>query len=527
MAVTVAGLDFIEIDYCENITYNDMDGTDAVDYKQGSYSTYATKRASGDNDCTFTPASSKDLSGTGVHLRFQALFAQGQLINTFAAGGIQLGISDGTNTGFWYVSGKDTYPGGWQPFVVDVSASVDSGTKPTNMNAITSVIIRVNLSALAKNVDNVWIDNVCVCNGLSAYGDLTGPFSIEDIFAADNDPTLGIGVLSKFGGVYYCTGELEIGDSAGVNACDFNATEQTLIFLDKLVDSSLYGITVVDNGTGLTDFQLGTKVGSSGVSGCIIGVEDLSQTPLWSFDGSDPDVDHFKIYGSTFFGADGMAFPSNATDVEVLNSAFNNNGIILVDTAVITNCNFIGAVGNGAIQIVSTSHNVTYCNFINNVYAIEHPAQGTYSYSNLVFSGNTDDIYYTAAASSGVLTINATDSDPSTYDILNPTGNSVSIINSVDLTITVLDVNQDPIQDVQTAIKLLDSPFTVLMNEDTLSSGIATEPYNYLGAVDIVCTARKSETTDDPRFKAFSGTGQISDKGFTLTITLIEQPLPI
>ena len=101
MTVTVAELNFTSIDYCENATYNSGDGTDGVDYKEGSYSVYQTLKAAGNNDFTFTPSSTIDMSGTGVHLRFWGLFMQGSLINN-----IQVGITDGTNTGYWVVAAR-------------------------------------------------------------------------------------------------------------------------------------------------------------------------------------------------------------------------------------------------------------------------------------------------------------------------------------------------------------------------------------------------------------------------------------
>jgi hypothetical protein len=65
------------------------------------------------------------------------------------------------------------------------------------------------------------------------------------------------------------------------------------------------------------------------------------------------------------------------------------------------------------------------------------------------------------------------------------------------------------------------------MNEDTLATGIATEDYNYVGAVDVVVKVRKSEDTDDPRYVAFSKIDKITSDGLNLAVTLKEQSLPI
>ncbi|OGY14335.1 MAG: hypothetical protein A3A58_01565 [Candidatus Blackburnbacteria bacterium RIFCSPLOWO2_01_FULL_41_27] len=85
---------------------------------------------------------------------------------------------------------------------------------------------------------------------------------------------------------------------------------------------------------------------------------------------------------------------------------------------------------------------------------IQHPAQGSFTYTDLIFAGNNYDINYTAAASSGVLTINASGtSNPATSKILNATGNSVSILNTKTLTITVKDVDNSAIQAAQVWIQ--------------------------------------------------------------------------
>lgn len=98
---------------------------------------------------------------------------------------------------------------------------------------------------------------------------------------------------------------------------------------------------------------------------------------------------------------------------------------------------------------------------------------------------------------------------------------------SVALVVTVKDENRDPIENAQTSIRLLNSPFTQLMNEDTIATGVASENYSYAGDVDIVIKVRKSEGSDDPRYIAYSKIDKITSDGLDLAVTLKEQPLPI
>ena len=123
--------------------------------------------------------------------------------------------------------------------------------------------------------------------------------------------------------------------------------------------------------------------------------------------------------------------------------------------------------------------------------------------------------------------INATDSDPGTTEETASTKGATIIDNTVTITITVLDTDNVAIVGAQTSVHLQDSPFTELMNEDTIAGGVATENYNYAGAVDVVVKVRKSDDLDDPRYKAYSSSQVIGASGLTLTVTLEEQPLPI
>ena len=179
MPIAVVGKNYTLISTCDLITsqgaWTGVDTADTVDKKQGASSLCGTLKAAGANNTTFIPTGSPttklDLSGE-KHLRFWFLITSGALVELYANGGIQFWATDGTNIGYWYVGGRDTYSGGWQNFVVDLTKGVDSGTKPTDMSQITQIGTRHVLTAAGKNVDNVWIDHFCVCDGLVVSGDI-------------------------------------------------------------------------------------------------------------------------------------------------------------------------------------------------------------------------------------------------------------------------------------------------------------------------------------------------------------------
>lgn len=519
MAITVSGKNYTQISGCESITdggdWTGVDTQDNKNFKEGSYSLCGTLKANGDNDAVFTPTVAVDMSGT-KHLRFWYICTSGGLLNTFAGGGIQVGISDGINTGFWKLAGRDTYEGGWINLVVDVSSGVDSGTKPTNMNAITEITIRNN-QTLGKNVDNVWIDNLCLCDGIIAYGDDAGGyFDFDAIFNVDDDPAVGgWGIIRRIGGQYFLTGSVEFGDASGSSGTKFQAKAQVVVFENRKVNSGLYGFTVVDNGTGTTEFILGDKAGTAGIEGCVIRVADITQTPKYKVDGgTDTDVDNFKLYGSTFLDASTLKFPDDAVNVEVLNCSFESCDEVLATTCVIKNCNFVSANDEAFVLPSGNTHKLEYCNFINNPDAWRIPNAGSYTCKGCKFINNTNDIDNT---SGGPVTINKTNlADPTTH-----TGDT-TIQGAVDLTITVVDSTNTPIENAQCAI-FKTSDDTQLMNEDTLATGVATEVYTGSTPIDIYVRIRKS-STGATKYVPASTTGTVTSGGFSAKITLAEDP---
>jgi len=533
MAITVSGKNYTQISSCDTGSSGGQWGLspteDSANKKEGVASICDCLKSAGDNNWVFTPTSSVDLSGT-KHLRIWMILTHGGLINTYANGGIQIGITDGTNTGYWYVGGKDSYPGGWHNFVVDTSKVVDAGTKPTNMNAITAITIRVNLTGLGKNVDNIWVDNLCVCDGLITYGDNVGEYyDFEDIFSICDDPSIGgWGILTKKVGTYCLVGSLDIGDSASSSGTKFQAKSQVVVFENRPnkndtlsnINANLMNITVVDNGTGTTEFILGEKSGTQGISGCTVRTQDPAQIAKFDIIATDTDISDFKLYGSTVLDAGSISLPTNGVNKEALNCNFEKCGQVAADTCVVKYCNFISAdtAVDAAVLINDDPHYVTDCNFISCDKAIEIDTlgDGTYDFTNLKFSGSiTADVNNTCGSS---LTVNKLGtSDPTSY-----TGSTVVFAATVTLTVTVVDKNNDPIENAQTAIWKPTDFVTPLMNEDTLASGIATEDYSGSTPQDIIVRIRKSSTGATKYIPASTTGTIIANTGYSVKITLQE-----
>jgi len=135
----------------------------------------------------------------------------------------------------------------------------------------------------------------------------------------------------------------------------------------------------------------------------------------------------------------------------------------------------------------------------------------------------TGDSFYTERSNSkGIIVVNGGAGTVDYYT--DDDGNTWTPPTSVTLSVLVQDVDKNPIQDAQTSIFLVDSPYTQLMNEDTLASGLATEAYDYVGDVDVVVRVRKSDDLDSPRYRAFSDVQTITASGLSLTVTLRQNP---
>ena len=596
MAISVVGKNYTQISSCDLAssggTWSTMSpAADSGAYKEGAASLSFICKSLGNNDIVFTPTGAVNL--LNKHLRFWFISTHGKLLETYANGGLQVGVTGGGNTGWWKVLGRSgdyAYPGGWINCVIDTSKACDSGTKPTDMTAITVITFRVVLTGTGKNAANTWIDNLCVCDGLVAYGDydstpltlnvvaaagtfsrgsgsfvtdgfrvgmrivtsgftnggnnttkviltvatlvitvtditglvnesgggderIRGFFDLNDIFTADDATTLGIGIIRQIGGQYFVVGSFEIGLASGSAETKFQAKSSVLVFENRRVNDVLYAINVVDNGTGTTMFLLGSKSGSSGIEGCMIRTQSSAQTCKFTLDGkTDTDVDYFNLYGTTFYDAGVISFPPNSANVEVLNCNFEAGSNVIVNTAVVKNCNFVSS-DTAAVKMSSASHHVTDCNFVGCSRGVLIDTYvASYPFDNLKFSGCTYDVHNTSGSAIEVGKSNG--SNPTTYD---PAGNVVTFTGSIILTMTVKTEGGAVIAGALAYIDNNDvTPF--IMNTTTNESGVATTSYTGSPVTNARWRVRKYG------YKAYAMLLSIAGDNISLPVTLVADP---
>ena len=428
MAGTVT-TDQTEIHDCDALS--DWTNTPTLDLEvyiegTGSLSKKISKTTS-DHMKTITSA---DLSDTIIY----AWILGGSIaqFNTKALGGIGISVSDGVNTDTWYIAGSDTgYEGGWQCLAVRTTTTPDVDNS-ANLAAITSVGVHFDITASAAKI-NCWWDRMAFGTSLTIYAGTSGsPATFDDIVSAEE--TNKYGIVTTVEGILMCQGKINFGSTtAGVDTY-FKDTSEVIVFRDRAFGTDFYDIKLQGNATAtVQEIYFGTKSGTRGISGCMFRAAGATK---YTVTATDINVLKMGFYGCTFFDASTVSLPNSSTDKDVIDCTFEKCGEVKVLICNVTYSSFIDADDNG-IEVIANTFNVTYCNFINCPDGVEITTGATYGFNNMQFSGCTYDIEN--SGNSANVIINATDSNPSTYQNTGTPPGTTVINNAVTLKVTVKD----------------------------------------------------------------------------------------
>ena len=141
-----------------------------------------------------------------------------------------------------------------------------------------------------------------------------------------------------------------------------------------------------------------------------------------------------------------------------------------------------------------------------------------YTYSDLEFSGNTNDVDNSTSPANVVAISKTGTSNPATF----PSGDFVAILGSVTIQVTVKDISGVAIQNAQTGIFTTDND-TELLNADTNASGIASTSYSGSTPRQVKVWIRKA-SSGATKYKNYSSVQNISASGLTLDVTMVEDP---
>lgn len=255
---------------------------------------------------------------TGTHLRlYISLTYMGYWAPTNA---VQIWLTGGATQYITIFNSAADYKGGWYDVILDTALF-----NTVTLSAVTQVGLRVNTTSKPRGVINSFTDNWRYSNGTQMTSTTTEAFSLTDAAGVDAPADLSRldGIIKLVDGILFTPGELLIGGTGAENA-NFVSTNETVVFPDRQVTSSLYKLKTQE-GTGNTDIT---------ISGMVC-----------------------KTVGTT--GAE-IDFSSSLNSLDVQSSAFINMGTVTLTptvTAPVFTGNSFTDCGTTALNFEATSCN--------------------------------------------------------------------------------------------------------------------------------------------------------------------------
>jgi hypothetical protein len=452
--------------------------------------------------------------------------------DTLANGGVRYYLEDSAgNAVALYVGGGDKtgvwWGAGWQAFAVyldstwtpaNVTYEQIAGTAFPDLTSIAKVGVGFKILSKAIGLSpNVFWDVCYAVDYLQITGGTaTDPATFKDLADADSSTTNAWGIIVESQpGVYEIQGVIRIGDTA--TDTYFIDKGNLVIFRDAWVPDGLYKIDVYRGSANTTVFQLGEKSGEAGINGCVFRAPSNKRYRLDSYTNYDVTAmatGDVGIYGTSVYYAYEVKLPDSSYG-EVLTSNFINSGTVYAyQTTIKGGTNFIGS--SVEALWLPLNHNTSNCNLISNYIGVMLTAEGTYTFDAIKFTGNTYDIENTTT---GTITVNCVNgSNPTTT--YNPNGGTTNIINTVYVTVDVVDKNLNPIEGAQVWVYNLTDGVEI-MNQATDTNGRAQTTVNYTGDKSLEIRVRKS-TPPTTRYIPVRTYGTLTSDGFSTTITLYE-----
>lgn len=452
----------------------------------------------------------------------------------------------------WRLGGGDVaangYTGGWNCAVIDPTSAGTNDVGSYSAASVQYIGIHYDGSA-ASRAENLFVDSIMAGSGIRITGTETtageGWQEVVDYCTDRANRAWGF-IQQKEQGIFSIYGALYVGDSAQAAVTSLTDSSRIFKFADyqyydnistptlaSSISDGFHGLIVEDHASYTTTFKDGIKVGSaSGRSGStFLGATYADCT--FDLYGSLNAASLTTLYATILNGITGGITWGNDANHEMLAVTVTKSGQFdPVGAVVIRGCVFSELYDDGTADasknsavLWNTNIDMEDCSFIANSHAgsdiahgIEHPAAGTFSYTDLVFSGNEIDVHFSAAT--GNLIINkAGTSNPATST--DDSTGTVTIQGSVTTKVTVVDADNLPINLAQVGV-YLSSDGTEVMNLDTNASGIASTTFAGTTPAAVSIKVRKS-SPGDTRYENFSTTGTIQpSSGLDITVVLTE-----
>jgi hypothetical protein len=456
-----------ELNSCDSVTGWTSDSSPATDNSTGSFyqgSASITDQASNTAWEAYTTNDTATSTTFNINMNSVTVYmmVKDNLVETFANGGVQLEIGDGTNRIAYNVGGNNAVGLSVSPFFntykLDVSVIVatpgsftaQAGSEASlNQGAITQVGFgTIHLAKAVGSVDNLKIDNFkYVANGsyaLTINGGSSGtPISMATVKTADVSGGWGM-ISNPLGTQYGFFAPTQWGNPSTVADHYFSASNEQWYWIGD--NSGGHAV-----GTGNFPFRLvsnATDTGSFVISNVVI----VNTGTGADFDASDTNFETIQIDGCTMIGLASFSTPSSGgTSRYCTNTIFSSCGQITANGADMTGCSVSGYEGTsdtGAlVWDISTNPNsilddMTFTKGTASTHGIEFGTSSPTSMTlnGLTFSGyngsdgQTDSAIY-FARTSGTVTVNLSNMSTPTY---KSAGATITFVAAVTVTLTGL-----------------------------------------------------------------------------------------
>lgn len=438
-------------------------------------------------------------------------------IGKSSTGGMLTGVASSANGRFWCIGGqfsKTTLPDKRMNYAIEV-ATADTGYYTTgsapDLSAITELYI-LNQSyygAAAVKFSELWLLNEVVLAG----GTASNPINFLDIVRVINEGSGHLPIAVQSGSAAICWSPLRFGGGDPINC---------------LVNLRTFQFPTKADGVDYLDFH---------VSNNVIGVEfygKASDSIRFTNCVFSSDSSYYFRFNSNHNAGCNLNFYGTS----VVNATVTLRSAVTLDGTTFIDCSYF-AQNSATLVNCSLTNTQVSCNSLSDMSLISdtsftssgtgHALEVSGSAGTITFTGNTftgfassngssgnEAVYINIATGSVTINIAGGGDTPS----IRTAGATVTVNNSVALKVTVVDSNNSPVENAQTAI-YKSSDGTQLMNEVTNALGVATTSYNFISDTDIYIRVRKS-SSGSARYYPASTTGTITSSGFTNTITLIE-----
>jgi len=332
----------------------------------------------------------------------------------------------------WQVHGSDApwSPSEHVPIIINSAAANAKDTAGTlTTSAITAFgFWNSGISNLTcqMSVGMLWLMDVTVIAG----GNAAYPMTIPDIaYICGAKGKERYSVKQQGVSQMLCLQQIQFGNG-GTNPI-YLKLENTAIEFPKQYDaaSKVVNYNSTDNMVGITYYP--------GPNDTIIHRNSLVSSPskyFWGLHSSATTSGVYDFSGLTLIGAGQITLISG---VALDGLVFMGCDEVPAVGAVLTNCEFNATVGSGSLSVSSSAEmsSISSCIFSDNTYGIRLTSSSadTYSFDNIQFNNNTNDLYI--GATTGTVTINVVGGDTPTY---TSAGADVVVNNLKTLTLTGL-----------------------------------------------------------------------------------------